>query len=155
MTGRGPLEGEVRRQVARRGVRSLHFLGALEDVREALALYDVLALPSRWDGRPLVALEALASGIPLLASRVGGLPELIDDGVEGFLLAPGDLGAFAHAIARLRDDRELLARMRRQARARAERSSGIAAMLQRYEELLRPLATGRAPDAAGRGAELG
>ena len=140
MTGLGPLEGEVRGRMARRGVRSLHFLGALEDVREALALYDVLAVPSRRDGRPLVALEALASGVPLLASRVGGLPELIDDGVEGFLLPPGDVDAFARAVARLRDEPDLLARMRQQARARAERSFGLAAMLRRYRDVLDPLA---------------
>ena len=73
MTGAGPLEGAVRRRAAGLSEDSFTFLGVVDDVGAHLASLDVLVLPSILDGRPVVVLEALASGVPVIASRVGGL----------------------------------------------------------------------------------
>jgi glycosyltransferase involved in cell wall biosynthesis len=122
MTGAGPMEGEVRRSLASFSPAGrVHFLGMVPEVRDWLACYDVLVVPSDIDGRPTVVLEALAMGIPVVASAVGGLPELIQDGETGFLCPAGDEAAFANAIARLRADPVLHAKMRAAARRFAER----------------------------------
>ena len=112
MTGAGPLERSVQawqkqheRDVAGRRFRSL---GVMADVRDVLSCYDVLVVPSRLDGRPLVVMEALAMGVPVIASRVGGLPEMIEDGVTGFLCTPGDVEAFADRLAWMQDNPQAL-----------------------------------------------
>jgi glycosyltransferase involved in cell wall biosynthesis len=104
-----------------------------------LRSFDILVVPSRLDGRPVVVLEALASGVPVLASRVGALPELIEDGINGFLQAPEDAEAFVRRLSQLAGDRPLLARMKAAARCHAERHLGEAAMLRGYEGRLRGL----------------
>jgi len=90
-------------------------------VRELTATARAVVVPSRWpENCPLVVLEAMASGRPVIASRVGGIPELARDGQEGLLVAPGDAGALRAAIGRLNDDPELAVTMGRAGRARAE-----------------------------------
>lgn len=74
------------------------FLGQLEDPAPLLAAADAVVLPSRWEGLPLVVLEALARGRPVVASAVGGIPEVIEDGVEGRLVPPDDAPALAAAL---------------------------------------------------------
>lgn len=76
------------------------FLGYVDDVRPVLAASDVLVLTSRTEGLPAVLIEAGLSGIPVVASAVGGVPEIVQDGVTGFLVAPGDTSGFAAAISR-------------------------------------------------------
>jgi glycosyltransferase involved in cell wall biosynthesis len=80
---------------------SVQFLGALPQaaVAEWLAASDLLCLPSHAEGSPNVIVEALASGVPVVASRVGGIPDLVQDGVTGLLTAPGDAPALARALA--------------------------------------------------------
>jgi glycosyltransferase involved in cell wall biosynthesis len=74
---------------------------------------DILAVPSVWlETGPLVVLEAFAAGVPVLGCRVGGIPELVTDGVDGLLVPPGDPDALAVALSRLAADRELVARLR-------------------------------------------
>jgi teichuronic acid biosynthesis glycosyltransferase TuaC len=110
--GDGPERPPLVRRAAGRPVRFLgHVAGA--DKLALLGAADALVIPSRTDGAPTVALEALAAGLPIVATRAGGLPELLDDSVA--LL--GD--AIATALARLRDDAELRAAMSRACRARA------------------------------------
>ena len=79
---------------------------------------DLLVLPSRNEGYGTVVAEALGYGVPVVASRSGNLPNLIEDGMEGLLLPPGDVAGLAEAIRRLAGDRELLSRMASQAAAR-------------------------------------
>ena len=90
MTGAGPLERAVRRRAAGLSEDSFTFLGVVDDIGAHLASLDVLVLPSTLDGRPVVVLEALAFGVPVIASRVGGLPALVHDGETGFLVEPGN-----------------------------------------------------------------
>jgi glycosyltransferase involved in cell wall biosynthesis len=84
MTGTGPMATEISKQLnfLPPSVK-FEFAGLVNDVNQYLALYDVLVLPSRLDGRPLVVMEALACGLPVIASNVGALPDLIEDGKNG------------------------------------------------------------------------
>lgn len=111
VAGDGPERAALRRRAAGKQVRFVgHVAGA--DKLALFAAADALVIPSRVDGAPTVALEALAAGLPIVASRAGGLPELVDESVALF----DELGA---ALARLRDDAELRATMSRACRARA------------------------------------
>jgi glycosyltransferase involved in cell wall biosynthesis len=135
MTGAGPLEPAVRRRAARLS-DSFSFLGVVDDIRAHLASLDVLILPSTLDGRPVVVLEALALGVPVIASRVGGLPALVRDGETGFLVAPGDTAAIAGHLERLANDPDELERLQCSARAFAERNLDVGAMNAAYERAL-------------------
>lgn len=101
IVGEGPerdrLQERVRAAEAGEGVV---FTGVLaqSEVAEWLACADLLCLPSRSEGLPNVIVEALASGVPVVASRVGGIPELVVDGLNGYLVPPGDSGALAHGL---------------------------------------------------------
>jgi glycosyltransferase involved in cell wall biosynthesis/SAM-dependent methyltransferase len=141
MTGTGALRESVMEAVRTAAFPLGRFClaGPVPDVLPWLRSYDVLVLPSRLDGRPVVALEALACGVPVVASHVGGLPDLVEEGMTGFLCPPGDVDAFAERITRLVRNRELLAQMKIAARQYAERNLDAQIMLRHYEELLQGL----------------
>src|SRR5688500_5725033 len=99
MTGAGPLADELRSRVAReRLAERVLYVGAVAEVVEYLALHDVLLLPSKLDGRPNAVLESLAMGTPVVASRVGALPELVVEGETGFLCVAGEVDQFVSHI---------------------------------------------------------
>ena len=116
-----------------------HLLGEISELAPVLASYDLLVVPSILDGRPVVVLEALSMGVPVVASRVGALPELIEDSGAGWLCKSGDLRAFAECIERAAGDRVGLWDMRRRAREYAETSLDVQGMLAAYEEGLASL----------------
>jgi glycosyltransferase involved in cell wall biosynthesis len=121
MTGAGPLTKTISDMVQAlpRGIR-FEFAGLVDDVDQYLALYDVLVLPSRFDGRPLVVMEALACGVPTIASNVGGLSDMISDGINGYLVPSADARTIADRIIRLAENRPLLATLKEGARKLAE-----------------------------------
>ena len=92
-------------------VRSSLFLGYQEDVAPYYAAFDALILPSANEGTPVSAIEPLAGGRPVVATDVGGVPDVVRDGVDGFLVAPGDVDAMADRLARLAADADLRRRM--------------------------------------------
>lgn len=96
------------------------FLGWLEDTRELLSRWDLFVMPSLDEGFPLSALEAMAAALPVLASRVGGLPEIVVDGVTGYLIPPGDIEGLVRHIAELANDRVRLAKMGAAGRRRVQ-----------------------------------
>ena len=114
MTGAGPLERAVRRRAVGLSEDSFTFLGIVDDISAHLASLDVLVLPSTLDGRPVVVLEALAYGVPVIASRVGGLPALVHDGETGFLVEPGNTREISEHLKRLADDPAGLERLETQ-----------------------------------------
>lgn len=121
MTGGGPLVESIAKMVKMLPTSTrVELAGLVDDVDEYLALYDVLVLPSRIDGRPLVVMEALACGVPVIASNVGGLPDLIKDGVNGYLVPVADAKAIASHLIDLSENRGLLQRLKASARASAE-----------------------------------
>lgn len=121
MTGTGPLTESISERVqALPAEVRFEFAGLVDDVDQYLRLYDVLILPSRFDGRPLVVMEALACGVPVIASSVGGLPDLVSDGINGYLVPPADARTIADRIIRLAENRPLLATLKEGARKMAE-----------------------------------
>ena len=110
LVGEGPLRTELQRQVEEKKLQGqVSFAGARPTAEIPLWLNaaDVLVLPSYSEGRPNVVLEAQACGVPVVATRVGGTPELIRDGESGLLVDSGDAGGLATAIRRLIDDKDL------------------------------------------------
>jgi glycosyltransferase involved in cell wall biosynthesis len=100
IAGEGPLESELREQARPLGAR-VRFLGARDDLPALLNAADALALSSVVEGMPVVLLEAASTGLPCVASRVGGVEEVVVEGETGCLTSPGDRGAFAESMARL------------------------------------------------------
>ena len=102
LIGEGDERATLQRLAVQEGVAEhIAFLGPRPQpvVADWLAAADLLCLPSHAEGSPNVVVEALASGVPVVASRVGGIPDLVDDGVNGLLVAPGDPDALAAALA--------------------------------------------------------
>ena len=117
IAGEGPLAGPLRAQARAAGLDTT-FLGQRGDVPALLAAADVVVVPSEWEGQPLVVQEALRAGRPIVASRVGGIPDLTgDDGA--LLVLPGDPGELAAAVLAVLDDPGLAARLAAAAGARA------------------------------------
>src|SRR5262249_4735618 len=108
--------------------------GAVADVPGFLAGLDVAVLPSRAEGMSNALLEYMAAGRPVVATPVGATPEVIEDGVHGLLVQPGDPEALAAAIGRLLSDLALASRLGAAARARARGRYGREAMVRRFEE---------------------
>jgi N-acetyl-alpha-D-glucosaminyl L-malate synthase BshA len=118
LVGDGPERATVVQQAAEADLTDhLEILGEQDDVRALLSVADVFLLPSAQESFGLAALEAMACGLPVVASRVGGLPEVIDHGRTGFLFPPEDTPAMADAALALLADRELRASVARAARA--------------------------------------
>jgi predicted dehydrogenase/glycosyltransferase involved in cell wall biosynthesis len=131
LAGDGPLLVPTARAVAKAGLAdTVRMLGAREDVGDLLAMADLLLLPSAFEGLPLVALEAMAAGLPVVATDVPGNAEVVADGVTGALAAP-DAAAFADAVVRLLGDRPALATMGAAAR---ERQRGLFAAERMIDE---------------------
>ncbi len=118
----------------------IHFLGKQDRVNELLPLADLMMLPSQLESFGLAALEAMACKVPAIATRVGGVPELIDDGVNGLLYPVGDVAAMAEGVLRLLQDRDRLEVMRdaarKTARTRFCSTMIVPRYVQYYEQVL-------------------
>jgi len=138
IVGTGPLEGPLRLRATELGVR-LHLLGIRDDVPSLLPAFDVFCLSSRYEGLPIAMLEAMASGVPVVATAVGGVPEVVTDGVDGLLVPAGDAAALAVALEKVLTDPELARDLGVAARATAS-TYGIARAVDRtraiYDEVL-------------------
>ena len=112
LAGTGPAEGELKELARRLDLEGrVFFPGRVEPSERIYAALDVFCLPSRKEGLGVAALEAMASGLPVAASRVGGLAESVVEGETGFLVPPGDQGALGQALERLLSDPPLRRRM--------------------------------------------
>jgi glycosyltransferase involved in cell wall biosynthesis len=119
IVGTGPDEAELKALVNQYGLDDLvQFTGALnqEQVIAHYAKADAFALPSFSEGIPVVLMEAMASGVPCVTTRITGIPELIRDGVDGLLVTPSDADELADALTALMDDPELRQDIARQGR---------------------------------------
>jgi glycosyltransferase involved in cell wall biosynthesis len=120
--GDGPMQRKLSRQASQLGIRDrVAFLGNVPpaELGQIYAEADMLALPSVSEGAPLVVLEAMACGIPVLATNVAGLPSMVRDWETGFLVKPGDVGQLAMAIRFLAGDDDLRRRMGENGRKKA------------------------------------
>ncbi len=116
--GDGELRGELERRVAALGLEPrVHFAGARRDLGNVLAAIDVFVMPSLWEGLPLSLVLAMGAGLPAIATRVAGIPEVIEHDVSGLLVPPGDKDQLSAALARVIGDAALRARLGEAARA--------------------------------------
>ncbi|TLM89870.1 MAG: glycosyltransferase family 4 protein [Actinobacteria bacterium] len=131
IAGEGPLEGELKSKAG----EGVQFLGGLADVRPLMQSADLLVLPSDAEGLPVSLVEAMACGLPCLATRVGGVPEAVADGETGLLIPPGDADRLREALLRLLADPALRESMGRQARLRVQEKYSLEQMALRTRAL--------------------
>lgn len=119
--GKGELEGKLRAEASRMGVSErVTFLGWRDDIPEIMQILDIFVLPSLNEGMGRVLVEAMAAGRPVVASKVGGIPDLVEHKKNGFLVGPGDVNGTALAIKRLLIDKGMRDEMGRMGRAMAQ-----------------------------------
>jgi glycosyltransferase involved in cell wall biosynthesis len=122
--------------IDRLGVQdTVELLGLRSDVPDLLAASDVAVLSTNSEGSPLSVMEYMDAGLPVVATRVGGIPDLIDDGVHGLLVEPQDPAGLGDAIARVLEDPEQGRRMGEQGRERRRREFDIDVMVENLEDL--------------------
>lgn len=144
VVGRGRLESVLKQQVVDLGLsRNVRFMGHLENPKEIWPRVDVFVLPSLSEGMPLSLLEAMAAGVPAVATRVGGVGEAIEDGETGLLVPPGDRHALAEGIMKLLDDRTLARQMGKSAQETVVRRFSLTQMVQTYREIYADLIQSR------------
>lgn len=128
--GKGPLQAELEAEITRRNLGSIISLaGFRTDLPQWLGGLDILAHPADMEGLGVSLLQASAAAIPIIASRAGGLPEAVVDGVNGLLIPRGDIAALGSALRRLLDDVELRKRMGNAGRARILSEFSVDAMV--------------------------
>ena len=136
LVGGGPLEKEIREQVERSGLTGVvHFPGILEDVRPLLALMDVFMMSSMFEGLPVALLEAMAMRCPVVATSVGGIPEVVTHSVTGLLVEPNRPDQLGSAVCSLLESPERRAAIGRAAREVVEEKFGVRRMTRELESI--------------------
>jgi glycosyltransferase involved in cell wall biosynthesis len=140
MVGDGPDRVQLERRAHELGImREVLFLGYQEEVASFYAAFDALVLPSSNEGTPVSAIEALAAERPVVATRVGGVPDVVRDGEDGFLVEAGETGDLADRLEQLARDPELRERMGRQGRERVLPRYAVDRLVEDVDELYRSL----------------
>ncbi|NNV02114.1 N-acetyl-alpha-D-glucosaminyl L-malate synthase BshA [Brevibacillus sp. MCWH] len=140
LIGEGPDLASVRNMVAELGLEGdTYFLGKQEDVAEVISMADIMLLPSEKESFGLVALEAMACGVPVVTTNAGGLPEVVLDGECGFLLPVGDVAGMAERTVRLLTDPDLFQRLSRNSIRRSCETFCHEKITSQYESLYRQL----------------
>jgi glycosyltransferase involved in cell wall biosynthesis len=140
IVGLGPREPELRALAESLGIaHRVHMLGFRRNVYDYIAHCDLLLMPSLHEGLPYTLLEAMALGTPIIASRVGGLAEVMQDEGTGLLVPPGDTEALIHAIVRLHDHPELRRQLGEEAQRLQQARYSLEVMAEHYFSLYREL----------------
>lgn len=143
VVGDGPLGGELEAEAQRLGVAGrVRFAGLQEDVQPFLDTMDLYLMSSDFEGLPLALLEAMASGLPVVATAVGGIPEVVEDGRDGRLVSPNDAADLAAAVVALLDDPARRRELAAAGRARVEREFGVVRMARELESIYREVVAG-------------
>lgn len=144
--GKGPLEAELRAEIAARGFADrVKLAGFRDDLARWVGGLDVLAHPADMEGLGIALLQAAAAAVPVVASRAGGLPEAVEDGVTGLLVPPGDVSALTTALGRLLADATLRHRMGAAGRARILAEFSIDTMVEGNLAIYRQLLAKTSP----------
>jgi glycosyltransferase involved in cell wall biosynthesis len=144
LVGDGPDREHLERRAHDLGViRDTLFLGYQEDVAPLYAAFDALVLPSGNEGTPVSVIEALAAGTPVVATRVGGVPDVVRDGEDGFLVDPGDTRALAERLVALATDDALRERVGAAARERVVARYAVERLVDDIDRLYRSLLASR------------
>jgi colanic acid/amylovoran biosynthesis glycosyltransferase len=128
LAGDGPDRARLEEQATRLGIApNVEFLGyrSQAQVRDLLQQADVFVMGSFAEGVPVVLMEAMAAGVPVVATQIAGIPELVETGVNGLLVPPGDVESLAAAIGRLVEDAPLRAALGANGRAKVETEFNI------------------------------
>jgi glycosyltransferase involved in cell wall biosynthesis len=141
IVGDGPERTDLQKQIIALGLADIvRFLGWLPEVNSAMAGWQIFVQPSLEEGLPVALLEAMAAGLPVIASDVGGIPEIIEEGVTGTLVAPGDPIALSESLREMLLNVELRQRLGDAARLRIRQHFSPEAMVRQisevYDELL-------------------
>jgi glycosyltransferase involved in cell wall biosynthesis len=140
MVGDGPEREQLEALASNLGLmHDCLFAGYQEDVGPFFAAFDAFLLPSANEGTPVTAIESIASGCPVVATRVGGVPDVVEEGVDGFMVEPGDLEAIADRLGRLAADPELRARMGAAGRQRVLPRYAVERLVDDVDSLYRSL----------------
>lgn len=138
--GEGPLQEPLRAAIKKQGLQDrVELLGHTDDVSELMQRATLLVLPSRWEGMPNVVLEAMANGLPVVASNVDGVKEVITPENTGWLVPPRDPAALAAALEKALNNRDLRNRFSKSAQALVAESFTWKSVIKQYDELLRSL----------------
>ncbi len=139
IVGDGPLRPRVERRIGELGMGGrVHLTGLRHDVPDLLRAFDVLALASRWEGLPRVFPQAMAAGLPIVATRVAGAADAVEHGINGFLVDGGDLPAFSNFLRELAGDEECGRRMGSRSASRLDEFSAtrmVEKLTQLYSDL--------------------
>ena len=150
MVGDGPDRLQTERRAHLLGImRHCFFLGYQDDVAPFYAAFDALLLPSGNEGTPVSAIEALAGGRPVVATRVGGVPDVVREGEDGFLVEPGAVDDLADRLGRLAADPGLRTRMGEAGRARVLPLYSVERLVDDVDRLYRDLLASRGLAAGG------
>ncbi len=141
IVGDGPERGRLEQLATDIGIRDrVTFTGQRADVPDLMSIADVFVLPTLDDAQPTVVMEAMASRLPVIASRVGGIPDMIADGVDGLLVPPDDVAALEAAVSSILSDPARQADVAAAGRATVEEKFSLDRQVERltglYEELL-------------------
>jgi glycosyltransferase involved in cell wall biosynthesis len=140
LVGRGPTELSAQRLAESYGLGDqIRFLGMRNDVPEILGASDVFVLSSDYEGNPLAVMEAMAAGLPIVSTRVGGVPELVIDGHDGILVDPADEAGFKDSLQLLLDKPDIRKTMGLSAARTAGAKFDVRLMIQAYEDLYQSL----------------
>lgn len=143
IVGDGPDRRALEERVATMGATSrIHLLGSRSDVPQLLAASDIFVLPSLWEGLPMALLEAMATGLAVVATDVSGSREVVIDGESGLLVPPGDARALEAAILRLLGDRTMAKGMGEAARERVTKSFSGRTLAERHVAMYRSYSRG-------------
>jgi glycosyltransferase involved in cell wall biosynthesis len=136
--GEGELRADLEERIRSSGLDGVvRTLGDRADVADLLAASEMFVLPSRWEGLPMALLEAMAAGRPVVASAVSGTREVVEDGVSGLLVPPGDPAALARAVVRVLSSADEQHRLGHEGRIRVEACYSARAQARRHAELFR------------------
>ena len=140
MVGDGPDREALERRAKQVGIaRSVLFLGYQEEVAPYFAAFDAFLLTSLNEGTPVTTIEALAAGVPVVSTRVGGVSDVVREGIDGFLVEPGDTDAMADRLAELAGDLDLRRRMGEGGRDHVQARYSVGRLLDDVDDLYRSL----------------
>jgi glycosyltransferase involved in cell wall biosynthesis len=144
IAGDGPKRAELENQTRELGLGDhVRFLGYRRDIPELISSFDAYVLPSLWEGLPLALIEALAIGKPVICTNVGGNPEIIEDGVNGFVVAPRDSDSLADRLLQLLHDRPAVAAVQARNVAKYRQHFSLESMVGAHERMFEELAAVR------------
>jgi glycosyltransferase involved in cell wall biosynthesis len=140
LVGDGVLREQLEQQARSLGVAGqVHFLGLRSDIPDVLGAMDAFVMSSDFEGHPLSVIEAMASGLPIVGTAVGGMPGLVENGKQGLLVAPGDARDLCEAMTFLLQDRETRRRLGMAGARRARNKFDVSAMVRAYEDVYEEL----------------